>query len=410
MKTLKTLIKSKLLSTATSFAKDEKGNFAIIGAVTIAMLIAGLAVSIDLASGYSAKQRLQDTTDAIALMAARGEISGQTNLTAAAQEYFDLTYPGQNGARINLESITRDGDAVTVVASNNIDTYFAGIFGVSGLDVTTASTAEYASTNLNLSLVLDTTGSMRGSKLATLKVAGNALINQLSSIPDDQLNVSVVPFAQYVNVGENLAGQNWLEFPQTGGRAPRNWNGCVGSRQGNLNTRINSRAQRIPGLVGVNCPTPVQPLTQNMNTVKQSINNLKAEGFTYMPAGIAWGWRTLTPQAPFTQTRGQNPEKTEKIMILMTDGTNTRSASGMTHEGQSQRNADRTTAEICENVKRDDIKVFTIAYEISDVGTQNLLRDCATDAGSFFNASNASQLTAAFQEIGASLSVTRITS
>ncbi len=410
MKTLKTFVKSKLLSTASNFAKDEKGNFAIIGAITIAMLIGGLAVSVDLASGYSAKQRLQDTTDAIALMAARGEIEGQANLTAVAQEYFSLTYPGQNGSRINLDSIERDGDAVTVVASNSINTYFTGIFGRSGLDVKAASTAEYASNNLNLSLVLDTTGSMRGSKMATLKVAGNALVNQLSSIPDDKLNISVVPFAQYVNVGNNLAGQNWLEFPQTNSRAPRDWNGCVGSRQGNLKSRIHSRAQKIPGLVGVNCPTAVQPLTQNMNKVKQSISNLKAEGWTYMPAGIAWGWRTLTPQAPFTEIRGQNPAKTEKIMVLMTDGTNTRSASGMTHEGKSQRNADRITAEICENVKRDKIKVFTIAYEITDFDTQNLLRNCATDADSFFNASNASQLTAAFKEIGASLTNTRITS
>ena len=111
MKKIKALLNSKLLSTATKFGQDEKGNFAIIGAVTMAMLVAGLSLAVDLSSGISANQRLQDTTDAIALLAARGEIEGQENLTAAAQEYFNLTYPGQSGSRIVLDSITRDGDA-----------------------------------------------------------------------------------------------------------------------------------------------------------------------------------------------------------------------------------------------------------------------------------------------------------
>ena len=279
MKTIKSLVKSKLLSTASKFKQDEKGNFAIIGAVTMAMLIGALAVAVDLSNGFSAKQRLQDTTDAIALLAARGEIEGQENLTAAAQEYFDLTYPGQRGTRIVLDSITRNGDAVTVVASNTQDAYFARIFGQDELDVKVASTAEFASRDLNLALVLDTTGSMKGSKLATLKVAGNELVNQLGAIPSDKLNVSVVPFAQYVNVGTSQANQNWLNFPQTGGAVPNNWTGCVGSRLAPLNVRIGSVGD-VPGLVGVNCPSELQPLTQNMNNVRRAINNLNAEGWT----------------------------------------------------------------------------------------------------------------------------------
>ena len=409
MKTIKSLVKSKLLSTASKFKQDEKGNFAIIGAVTMAMLIGALAVAVDLSNGFSAKQRLQDTTDAIALLAARGEIEGQENLTAAAQEYFDLTYPGQRGTRIVLDSITRNGDAVTVVASNTQDAYFARIFGQDELDVKVASTAEFASRDLNLALVLDTTGSMKGSKLATLKVAGNELVNQLGAIPSDKLNVSVVPFAQYVNVGTSQANQNWLNFPQTGGAVPNNWTGCVGSRLAPLNVRIGSVGD-VPGLVGVNCPSELQPLTQNMNNVRRAINNLNAEGWTYMPAGIGWGWRTLTPQAPFVEASRQDQSKTDKIMVVMTDGTNTRSQSGIGHGGQSQRDADKTTEQMCDNAKRDNITIYTIAYEITDTKTQNLLKECSSGPENFFNASNATQLRDAFKQIGVSLSNLRISS
>ena len=409
MKKFKLNLISKIFSTASRFKKDEKGNFAIIGAVTMALLVGGLAICIDVGNGYYAKQRLQDTTDAIALLAARGEIEGEAELNAAAQEYFNLTYPGQQGVAINLESITRNGDAVTVVATNKQDTFFANIFGTDGLDVRVYSSAQYSSRNLNLALVLDTTGSMGGSRIATLKVAGNELVDQLkSSSPEDKLSISVVPFAQYVNVGTNQANQDYLTFPQTGGLAPNNWTGCVGSRQAPLNTRIQSNAA-IPGLAGVNCPSQIQPLTKNTNSVKRAINNLNASGWTYMPAGIAWGWRTLTPRAPFAHNNATNPSNTDNIMVVMTDGDNTRSQSGIGHEGQSQRDADRTTEEMCENAKRDNITIYTIAYEIDGANTRNLLRGCASSNDNFFNASNSTDLRNAFRQIGVNLSNLRIT-
>lgn len=417
MKTLKSFVKSKFLSTASNFSKDENGNFAIIGAITMAMLVGGLALSIDISNGHSAKQRLQDTTDAIALMAARGEIENQADLNATAQEYLQKAYPGQSGASINLDSITRNGAAVTVVASNTQTTYFAGIFGKNGLGIKAASTAEYASRNINLALVLDSTGSMGnstptgGTRLESLKLAGNALIDQLSESPDGQLNVSVVPFAQHVNVGTNMSRENWIEFPQTGS-APSNWDGCVGSRLAPLNTRIDSTAQRIPGLDNARgcARTPVQPLTQNMTQVKQVISSIQAKGSTYTPSGIAWGWRTLIPTAPFTESRNQNHAKTDNVMVIVTDGNNTRSKNGISHEGKVQGDADKTMAEMCANAKRDDIEIYTIALEIKDRGTRDLLEGCASGSANFFDASNGDELGDAFSAIATNLTPTRITS
>ena len=415
MKTLKTLVKSKFLSTVSNYSSDEKGNFAIIGAVTVAMLVGGLAIGVDVSNGYFAKQRLQDTTDNIALMAARGDIEGQANLNAVAQEYFEQVYPG--GTAVNLESITRDGDAVTVIATNTQPTYFSNIFGRDGLDVKVSSTAVHTSRNLNLALVLDSTGSMSeptptgGTRLTSLKRAGNDLIDQLGTVPADQLNVSVVPFAAYVNVGTNMSRENWIEFPQTG-RAPSNWDGCVGSRQAPLNTRIDSNVQRIPGVVnGLGCAlTEVQPLTRNMNAVKQTINALQAKGSTYTPAGIAWGWRTLTPTAPFAESRNQNHDKTDNVMVIVTDGNNTRSKDGITHHGKVQSAADQTMATMCENAKRDDIEIYTIALEIKDNTTLNLLRGCASERANFFDASNGDELGEAFSAIAVNLTGSRISS
>lgn len=411
--------KTKLANTAARFKADEKGNFAIIGAVTVAVVIAGLAVAIDIANGQSAKQRLQDTTDAIALLAAKGQIETQADLDAAANEYLQSAYPGTEGINIRLEDIRRDGDLVTVVTSNKIPTYFASIFGTSGLDIGVSSQAVFADTQLEIAMVLDTTGSMRdpasgsnGSKLDSLKIAANGLVNQLEANNSrGNISMSVVPFAQYVNVGPNNVNANWVEVTPQPGQSVTSWNGCVGSRQGNLDERVDvSQNAPVPATTGLpECPTALAPLSSNLNTTRTTIADLNAEGWTYLPAGLSWGHRALDSRAPFTQAVAASDTKTEKIMIVMTDGENTRSKSGSFHNGQSQVNADRKAADICNNIKDDNITVYTIAYEVNDTQTENLLRGCASNPDNYFDATNAGDLMEAFDVIAASLTQLRIT-
>lgn len=405
-------LKTKLANSTARFKKDETGNFAIMAAVTMAIMVAGLAVSFDASNGYFAKQRLQDTTDAIALMAAKGKIRSQADLDAAANEYLQMTYPGAEGVNINLESITRDGDMVTVAASNKIPTYFTGIFGKSGMDIGAASQALYADTKLEVALVLDTTGSMSGSKMASLKVAGNMLVDQLKA--DDQdgnVRISVVPFAQYVNVGPNNVNANWVNVMPAAGQSVTDWNGCVGSRTGGLDRRVDiGGGAPAPATTNIYCGTPISPLTDNMNKTKSAITGLNAAGWTYLPSGLMWGWRTLDDRAPFQQAAASSDKRTDKIMIVMTDGANTRSKNGSFHEAWSQANADNKSEKLCSQIKDENITVYTIAYDVGDTKTENLLRDCASKAENYFSAADASELKGAFDVIAASLTELRLTS
>ena len=122
-----------------------------------------------------------------------------------------------------------------------------------------------------------------------------------------------------------------------------------------------------------------------------------------------WGWRTLDSRAPFQEAAGRNDNETDKIMIVMTDGANTRSKNGRFHEGQSQANADNQAQRLCTSIKNENITVYTIAYEVGDTTTENLLRDCASDADKYFDATNAGDLMEAFDVIAASLTELRIT-
>ncbi|MFN4273255.1 MAG: pilus assembly protein TadG-related protein [Aliihoeflea sp.] len=74
--------------------------------------------------------------------------------------------------------------------------------------------------------------------------------------------------------------------------------------------------------------TPITPLTDvsttaGLNTVKQAIADMRALGATDIPEGTAWGWRTITSTAPFTQARPETERGNDKVLIVLTDGFNT---------------------------------------------------------------------------------------
>jgi len=457
-------MKTVFSETLTKFRKSDAGNFAILMALSAAVLVAGLAVAIDASNGYFAKQRLQDTTDAVALIAAKDRTLSDAELTATANAYFNTQYPGVRGTNIVLNSITRTGDAVVVDASNNIETYFAAIFGRNDLDVNAVSSAVFSQSRIDIALVLDSTFSMRGRKMDSLKIAATNLIDTLEDADSDDINVSVVPFAQYINVGTSRRGARWLDVPSDrnvtpacetrqdtvcrggftrvpatctrdgvsfsctrrvcrGGLenvgtpynfcpAPRRatWEGCVGSRRAPLHLEADFGRTQIPGLVDVRCSTEMLPLTDNLNAVKSKIDELEASGRrTYMPSGLLWGWRTLTEQEPFVAPRIAPGSDGQKVLILMTDGDNTASKSGIRHTGSSRVAANRTTDQLCEGIKDSDIQVFTISYEVTDGATRRLIQDCANSNAQYFRADNAADLNAAFEAIGNSLGALRLT-
>lgn len=400
--------------TAASFNQDTGGNVAIMFAMSFFILVGLLAFAVDLANGFSAKQRLQDTTDAVALLASKDKsLNTPQKLESAAQALYAATYPGDTGVRIEIQDIVRDGDAVTVVTKNNIDTFFSGVFNKKNLDVSVSSTAVFGKKSLDVALVLDTTGSMGRpvtgnsgqSKLEGLKIAAHSLIDTVEKMENNDVRLSVVPFGQYTNVGEVHSKAGWLDFSEV---PEDSWTGCVGSRLNGLDEISTRRGGKVPALPTTSCGSELLPLTSDMMRARSSIAGLEPKGWTYIPSGVTWGWRTLEGQLPVRVKTPNKKAKHKKVMVIMTDGQNTRSKSELSHDGQNISDANSKTARLCERVKTDNIEVYTIAYALDDLTTKNLMRNCATSASKFFDASSAAELKTAFEKIGRSLEVLRI--
>lgn len=440
---------------ADQYRSDTRGNVAMMFAICTFFIIGGLALAIDTSNGYFAKQRLQDTTDAIALLAAKDKsLDTKEKITEAAQALYDATYPNDTGLRIEIKDIIRDGDQVTVISKNNIDTYFAGIFNRSDMDVGVQSTAVFGEKAMDVALVLDTTFSMSDkNKIGSLKTAASGLLDTFEDLDNENLRVAVVPFSEYVNVGKSRQNEKWLDVPadkqvcsmrkdvlsSTNCRriqrtctndgvsydcsynkcdktysAPyekcwtQKWNGCVGSRTAGYDERVGYDGRKIPGLLGVSCSTELQPLNQSMKTAKATVSKLTAKHETYIPAGVLWGWRTLDETVPLSSNGINVKSDREKVMIVMTDGENQRSKNGVYHNNKNIVAANAKTDTLCTEAKRDGVTIYTIAYDVTDTTTKTMLNRCATDTSKFFDASNASELNKAFQDIGDALNELRI--
>jgi len=439
------------------FLKETTGNVALMFAGSVFVLMIGAGVAIDTTMAHNTKKQLQNTADAAVLAAAKSGETEPAALMAVAQSYVDAN--GEIASNISTSLTLTPNGRVQVGLTGEHKTHIVGMFGKSDMNIAVVSEAPLASSEpVNISLVLDVTGSMSGAKLTSLKSAATGLIDTLDSYENDSLKVSLVPFSNYVNIGMSRRDATWLEVDDdsssTGTEVcrmvpsrincrkvpsictndgtsyscmktvcdkgpevescwtPNNsrvWRGCVGSRNTPWHERAVYSGKKIPGLMNAWCNEEILTLTDNMDTVRAKINSLSANGNTYIPAGLSWGWRTLDSNMPLTEAQGPFAANTDKVMILMTDGANTKSKNGDWHEGGSVTNANKVTRNLCNNIKSSDIKIYTIAYDITDITTKNLIRNCASKSSMYFDASNSAQLTEAFDTIGSSLIKLRLT-
>jgi Mg-chelatase subunit ChlD len=352
-----------------------------------------------------------------------------------------------------------------VTASGNVKMSFARVLGHSHLSMSVSSEARVGMPFTEIALALDTTASMTGGKLSDLKDAAKRLVDDAYRLPQarDRIKFSVVPFAQYVNVGLQYRNETWMNVPPDGtfwdpsvcwdhypiisqtncrqstctwwndgnpqqyacqqcdtvyGPAQRMcganvtnvWNGCAGSRNYPANmTPVANAGSRIPGVPNVQCTSPLMRLTDHESTIRHAIDDMTAVGETYVPSGIEWGWRVLAHNGPFGDAKPKSGvNSARKILVLMTDGSNTRSPTYPNHDGWDAASSNALTTEMCSKAKLDDIEIFTVAFDVNDQSIKNILQACAYEPSRFYDAANRSELYQAFDAISKTLVLTRI--
>lgn len=182
------------------------------------MLACGLMI--DGYNLYSTDQALQRTVDAAALAAA----ADNTDMTTAHAQSLAFNYldHSPNLANITITGRTATSDTtartVTVTLDAEFPTYFMKIVQVNTMKVSITSRAERAQPGpLDLVLALDTTQSMNSppqggveTKITTLRSAATALVNQVMATGSPQIQVGIVPYSAYMNVGPISPVPDWV--------------------------------------------------------------------------------------------------------------------------------------------------------------------------------------------------------
>lgn len=374
------------------------------------LLSAGAAI--DMVKMHNVSTTLQVAVDSAALAGATSkQLNNKKTLNAIVQ-----TYLKSNEAFAVLETgakVTQTVDTVTgsfvVKVSGKMKTSFMKLAGISTLDVNATSAVGLGMQGLEVALVLDNTGSMAGTKLASLKTAATQLISILEASKADysDLKFGLVPFSKYVNVGVANASAPWIKGPSM---SP-NWTGCIGSRSAPLDLQVGASGGKFPAIDGGVCPTALAPLTTNTASIVTEINAMVATGNTYVAGGVLWGWNVLDASAPFTEgktTAQMTAVNGRKVMVVMTDGTNTASPLYPSHDGIDSVLADSIFANLCTNVKAQQIQIYTVLFEEPSPVIKDLMRNCASSPANFFDATSNAALIDAFNGIGRELAGVRL--
>ncbi len=184
------------------------------------------------------------------------------------------------------------------------------------------------------------------------------------------------------------------------------------------------------------CARPIVPLTNDYEFVLDEIDEMTGwnGSGTNIALGLAWGWRVLSPGEPFTQGVSYDDDSTIKALVVLTDGENfvvnnggSRNHNrsdytgygylrvdgrahrlGSTNRGRAAREVNDKVETLCEAIKDEGIRLYTITFRLNSNDLQNLFRACASEPAMYFNSPSNEQLQDAFEAIAYDLSNLRL--
>ena len=415
-------------------------------------------------NGNDLRANLDSAAIAAARYAMDNPDAKQEDVKAFAKSYITKSFePNEEKTLDNLIIEFVPDERVTISADSTIKSSMLSLAQIDSLTSKMRSTASMGTpTGLRAVLVLDNSDSMEGAKLDALEDAATDFVDQLVE-QDGNSYVGVVPFNHHITVDTSLKGQSWLDVPIANPRSvstctiDRDASAALGcsqvetscdARGGDISASTTCLTWSCPSGVSTvrdcttetknrewcgaliqrppphhlldsqyvtnqveaylswegnhqECSAPIQPMTNNKSALISYLDDLDAKGDTYIAPGLMWGYRVLSPEAPFTEMSGHTVSKS--AIILMSDGANSRSfqdwGTGADHYGKDKAEANEVTLETCDYIKSQEVEIYAIAFQVEDGATEDMLKNCATTFEHFYDADSFTELSAAFNAV-----------
>lgn len=416
----------RLKSCSANFLVDTKGTFTTIFGVSTIAVFLSVGMAVDYSQMSRAKSLMNNSLDAAILavgneMLENGGTKDELRAVFEGHLFANLDRHSQLSKNASIKEFNVDFSTGLVTASLNAPVQMSvmGLLGYESVEVASVSEAIFSTTPVEISMVLDVTGSMNSQgKLKSLKLAAQDAVDIL--LPEgknnSQVRVGLVPYSEGVRLTDALAAK----------ASGQTTNKCMTERSLNATTDVSYTSEFVSAINGAGCSTSfVQPLTSKGNILKQEINALAANGFTAGHLGIAWGYYMLSEKWQNLWPKDAKPanynSKTKKIAILMTDGEFNTYFEG--HENdpratpQTINASNKSSKALCADMKKAKaggagIEVYSIAFNAPN-NAKATLQNCASkntkSTTYFYDANSEEELRTAFAEIAKSIKQLRLT-
>ncbi|MDJ0630033.1 MAG: pilus assembly protein TadG-related protein [Rhodobacter sp.] len=196
-------LRRRLMPRAAVFRRDEDGSLIVFSLfIFVLMLIIG-GLAVDLMRFETTRTKLQNTVDRAALAAAA--LNQELDPATVVGDYFERSGMSQFvnsvtvSEAINFRMVDIDADV-------NVPTHFFSMVGIENLGSPADSIAQESIGDVEISLVLDVSGSMNSySRLTNLKAAAKDFVDTVyDASEDDAVSTAIVPYATQVNAGAAL--------------------------------------------------------------------------------------------------------------------------------------------------------------------------------------------------------------
>ena len=371
----------------TTIRQDDAGNVTLFSMfmILIVLLLTGSAV--DIMRYEAMRTKLQHTIDRAVLAAADLD---QKGIPKEVVENY-MAAAGLENALANV--VVSEGlnyRTVTATGSIPYDTMFMRLAGLHELDAPGISSAEEKVNKVEISLVLDISGSMKYNaaadedgtvvtKIAAMRTAAKSFVDTVIRPETDGLiSLNIVPYSQQVNAGPDILDEfNVTEFfDYYGNPLSHNLSHCVEFTNSDYQSVGISTTQALQQTQHFEwnqsgdfsqtvCPRftdeRIRAFSKSKTALKNQIDALQPRAGTAIYAGMKWGAAMLDPlfrpvvtnlitkSAADGAFAGRPAEysdvETLKTVVLMTDGENSSSMKIKNHYYNSQSEINRWATE-----------------------------------------------------------------
>jgi Flp pilus assembly protein TadG len=353
---------SGLMRSLDRFRREEEGSLLIFGLFCFVIMLYLAGVSLDLMRHEERRVLLMNTADRASLAAA--DLNQSLDPKAVVKDYFlKAGLPAPKDSEIIVQAGNfNEWRTVEVNVKEDMPTWFMSLMGVKTLVVPAHSVAEERVGQVEISLVLDVSGSMNSNnRLVNLKPAAKQFVDTMfDTVEPGKLSISIVTYStqsslgpelmSYFNVSGEHSASNCIEFDTADFQTTAlSLSKVIGSRQyvrnGNFDpfNTVNPAGLR-------NCPLLAEtgretlPFSGDRVALKNHIDALTASGNTSIDVGVKWGAALLDPSlAPIVDdmisknkrpagfgdrpypflVNGTKNKEVMKVIVVMTDGENT---------------------------------------------------------------------------------------